>query len=137
MALDTQLSNVARNTALDALTALYNAGKLRIYDGAKPASAQVAVSTQVLLAELVFGNPAFAAAASGVATANAITSDSSADASGTATWFRIFKSDGTTVLEDGTVGLSGCNMNLNSITIQIAAVVSISGGTITVPAAGS
>jgi hypothetical protein len=38
-----------------------------------------------------------------VATANAITSDASADATGTATFYRALKSDGTTVVADGGV----------------------------------
>lgn len=137
MALNTQLSNVARNTALDALAVLFNSGKLRIYDGAQPANAETAVGAQVLLAELTFNATAFAAAAAGVAAANAITQDSSANATGTAAWFRCVKSDGTTVLMDGTVGTSGANMNLNSVAISSGATVAISAGTLTIPAAGA
>src|SRR3954470_18794802 len=89
------------NAAADACTAFANSGKLRIYDGAQPASASVAVSTQTMLAELTMNATAFASAVAGVATANAITQDSSADASGTATWFRLFASNGSTILWDG------------------------------------
>ena len=39
--------------------------------------------------------------------ANAITQDSSADATGTASFFRLYKSDGTTCVLQGTVGTSG------------------------------
>lgn len=137
MALNTQLSNTGRNAALDALTALFNSGKLRIYDGSQPANANTALSGQTLLAELTFNATAFGAAASGVATANAITSDSSADATGTASWFRCVKSDGTTVLMDGTVGTSGANANFNSTAIQSGATVAITAMTLTVPLAGS
>ena len=66
------------------------------------------MSTQNILAELRFGATAFGASLAGVATANAITADSSANATGTATWFRVFKSDGTTALWDGSVGTAGC-----------------------------
>lgn len=137
MALNTQLSTTARNTALDALAALYNSGKLRIYDGSQPANANTAISGQVLLAELTFNSTAFGSASSGVATANAITSDSSADATGTASWFRCVKSDGTTVLMDGTAGTSGCNLNLNSTSISSGATIGVSAGTLTLPAAGA
>ena len=104
MALTTKLSNEAANAEADGACVLANTGYLRIYDGAQPATADTAVGAQVLLAELRFNATAFAGAAAGVATANAITADSSANASGTAAWFRALKSDGTSPLFDGTVG---------------------------------
>lgn len=137
MALNTQTAANARNAALDALTALFNTGYLRIYSGTQPANADTALSGNVLLAELRFGATAFGAAAAGVSTANAITSDSSADATGTATFFRCLKSDGTTALLDGTVGTATSNMILNSTAIQSGAAVSVTGMTITLPAAGA
>jgi len=121
-----------RNVELDAKSALLNSGYLRIYTGAQPATPETAPSG-VLLAELRFGNPAFAAAAAGAITANAITSDSSADATGTAGWFRALKSDGATAVFDGTVGTSGADLNLNSVAIQSGAIVSVSSLTITLP----
>lgn len=128
-----KFSNVAANAAADAVCALANSGKLRIYDGSKPATADTAVSTQVLLAELTLNATAFGGAALGVATANAITSDSSADATGTAAWFRVTKSDGTTVLFDGTVGTTGCDLNLNTTSIVAAASVAVTSFTYTQP----
>jgi len=68
----------------------------------------------------------------GVLTAGTITADSSANASGTATWYRCFKSNGTTVLCDGTVGTSGADLNLNSVAISAGATVSVSSFTHTV-----
>jgi hypothetical protein len=91
----------------------------------QPATADTAVSTQNLLAELTLNSTAFGAAVAGVATANSITSDSTADASGTATWFRVVKSDGTTVLWDGSVGTSGCDLNLNTAAIEAGAIVAV------------
>lgn len=131
MPLTPKLSNVAANAAADAVCVLANTGYLRIYDGAQPTNADTAVGAQVLLAELRFGSTAFGAAVAGVATANAITQDSSADASGTATWFRVLKSDGTTVLWDGSVGTSGANLNLNSAAISQGAAVSVTSFTYT------
>ena len=125
MALTTKQANAAVNAAADAVCALLNNGYLRIYDGAQPATADTAVSGQTLLAELRFGATAFGAASGGVAAANAITKDSAAKATGTATWFRAFKSDGTTPVFDGSVGTSGCNLNLNSVAIQENAEVSV------------
>jgi len=124
MANNFQLANAAVNAAADAVCALLDGGKLRIYGGLQPASADDAVGAQVLLAELMFGNPAFAAAVAGVAAANAITADASANATDTATWFRALRSDNTQVF-DGSVGLLGCDLNLNSVAIQVGAQVSV------------
>jgi len=132
MALTPKYSNAAANAACDAMAALLNTGYLRLYDGAQAADADTAVGAQVLLAELRFGATAFGAAVAGVATANAITQDSSANATGTATWYRALKSDGTTVIHDGSVGTSGANMNLNSVAIQSGAAVQVSSFTLTV-----
>jgi hypothetical protein len=131
MALDTKLSTSARNAAADAVAVLCNTGYIRIYDGAKAADANTAVGAQVLLAELRFGATAFGAAASGVATANAITADSLINATGTASWFRVLQSNGTTAVFDGTVGTTGCNLNMPSVALQANAECSITALTYT------
>jgi len=135
MALNPQLSNTSVNAAADAVCALANSGKLRIYDGTQAANANTALGAQVLLAELTLNATAFGASSGGVATANAIASDASANASGTASWFRVVKSDGTTVLFDGSVGTSSANLILASLTITITNVVSVSSLTYTHPLA--
>lgn len=126
MALNTQLSNAAVNAEADALAALLNNGYLRIYSGTQPATADTALSGNTLLAELRFGATAFPAASGGLLTANAITADSSADATGTASFFRALKSDGTTVILDGTVGTSSANMIIATTSISAAQTVSCS-----------
>ena len=131
MALTQNISNAAASAAADAVTALVNTGYLRIYDGTQPANANTAVSTQVLLAELRFGSTAFGAASNGVATANAITGDTAADATGTASWFRALKSDGTSAVFDGSVGTSGANLNLNTTSIVANAAVNVTSLTYT------
>lgn len=131
MALNPKRSNTAASAAADAVCALLNSGYLRIYDGTQPTNANTAVSTQTLLAELRFNATAFGAASNGVATANSITSDTAADATGTATWFRALKSDGTTVVFDGSVGTASADMILNSVAISAGAAVSVSSFTYT------
>lgn len=133
MANNVQLTNLAANTKADALTALLDGGYLRIYDGTQPATGDTAIGAQVLLAELTFGTPAFGAAVAGVATANAITGDASANATGTATWFRLFKTDGTTAVLDGSVGISGCDLNLATVAIVATTAVPVSALTIREP----
>ncbi len=131
MALNPKRSNLAASTAADAMAALANAGKLRIYTGAQPATADDGIGAATLLAELVFANPAFGAAVNGVATANAIASDVTADATGTATWFRVWKSDGVTPIWDGSVGTAAADLVLNSVAIQAGARVDVTSLTLT------
>jgi len=104
MPLNPKLSNESVNAEADAACALANTGYLRIYNGTQAATADTAIGAQVLLAELTFNATAFAGAVAGVATANVIVADSSANATGTAAWFRALKSNGTSPLFDGTVG---------------------------------
>jgi len=137
MANSPRLADTAKNAAADAVAALANTGYIRIYDSTggtgQPADPDSAVGSQVLLAELRFGATAFGAASAGVCTANAITGDSSADATGTATWVRILKSDGTTKLFDGSVGTTGADLNLNTVSVVIGATVNITSLTYTHP----
>lgn len=130
-----KLPDAFRQTRADTWsTRAGNGALLRIYSGSQPADADTAASG-TLLAELTCGSP-FAAAASseGVVTANAITQDSSANATGTAGWFRLVKSDGTTCVCDGSVGTSGADLNLvtTSITsgqpVQVTSFVITEGG---------
>ncbi len=130
MALNPKFTNAAVNAKADAQAVLLDGGFLDIYDGAQPATADTAIGPQVKLARLTFGSPAFGAAVAGVATANAITPDSSADAAGTATWFRLLRSDGSPVM-DGSVGTAGCNLNLNSAAIVVGAEVAVTSLTLT------
>lgn len=114
-----------RNTRLDAIAALVDAGsgagKLRIYNGARPATGGTVTT---LLAELTFSATAFTAAAAGVLVGNLITDDSSADATGTATWFRIVDSDNNFVL-DGSCGLVASDLNLNTVDIVAGVAVAV------------
>jgi hypothetical protein len=133
MALNPKISNTAANAALDALCALLNTGYLRIYDGSQPTDANTALGAQVLLAELRFGATAFGAAVAGVATANAITSDTDNNATGTATWYRCLKSDGTTVVHDGSVGTATANLVLASTALQFHAQTDVTSFALTLP----
>lgn len=123
------IAETTRNAMLDEITARAGSSALlRIYDGSRPATGGTATN---LLAELTC-NATFAPAASGgVLTLNAITQDSSANATGTATWFRIVQSGGSTHVLDGNVGTSGSDLNLNSTSIVTGGSVAISSFTIT------
>jgi len=134
MANNLKISTTAVNAQADSLSDLLDNGYLRIYDGTQPANANTAIATQVLLAELRFNATASPAASGGVLTMNSITQDSSANATGTATWFRALKSDGSTAVFDGSVGTASCDLNLGSTSITSGASVAVTSMTYTVSA---
>jgi hypothetical protein len=114
-----------RNAQLDAITTYAGAGaKLRIYDGTRPATGGTATT---LLAEFTLGSP-FAPASSGGVLSPTLPSAVNAGASGTATWFRVVKADGTTHVFDGSVG---SEMTLNTSTVTSGLQVSVTSWTIT------
>jgi hypothetical protein len=127
-----QKSIIVRNAELDALSSLADSGYLRIYSGSIPATPETAAAG-TLLAELRLGNPAFGSSSAGILTANPITADPSADATGIAAWFRVLQSDGTTALFDGTVGTIGADINFGSVVINSGVNVSISSLTVRLP----
>lgn len=105
--ISTDLRNRACNVMVDAIdegTTTSN-GYLEIRTGTKPTTPQNAV-TGILLATLNFSPIAFGNSAFGAATANTITNDTSIDATGTATWFRVYNRDNTAIL-DGDITLTG------------------------------
>lgn len=132
-------SDEAAKAAVDAVAAKCNSGFLKIYDGAQPTDANTAIGAQVLLATLALSATAFpASVASGsagskvvTATANAITGDSAADATGTAAWFRVLKSDASSIVFDGSVGVSGADLNLATTSIIINDDIEVTSFTIT------
>lgn len=135
MANNPVISTAARNAMCNALVDLIDAGSsngyIQIRTGSQPANPGTAASG-TLLATLNMSDPAFGNASTGVATAEAITNDSSADATGTAGYFRIYDSDNTAIL-DGTVGTSGADINFNTVSFVSGDAVSITSLTVTVP----
>jgi hypothetical protein len=126
MALNPKLSAASRNLALNAALDVLNNGFFDIYDSTQPTDADTAVGAQVKLARCTFGATAWAAASAASKSANAITADSAADATGTAAWYRMWQSNGTTAVWDGTVGTASANLVVNTVAFQINANVSIS-----------
>lgn len=123
----TSVRNTMLNAIRDAVDAGATGGLFRIYDGTRPATGGAAT---VLLAELTFTKPSAAAAAAGVLTFSAIAADTSANATGTASWCRAVDSTGTFVF-DGNAGTATSDLILNTVTITFAQQVSCSSATIT------
>ena len=121
-------STTVRNGMLDQITSAIGAsGLLRIYDGTRPASGGTATT---LLAQLALSATSAPAASGGILTFNAITQDSSADATGTATWGRVTTSGGTFVI-DFSISTSGSDMNMTTTSIVATQPVSCSSFVIT------
>ena len=117
-----------RNNQLAQITTSVGAsGKIRIYSGSRPATGGTETT---ILAELPCSATFAPAPSGGVLTVNAITTDATADNTGTATWFRVLTSANVAVL-DGDVGTSGSDLNLNSTSITAGGSVAISSFTIT------
>jgi hypothetical protein len=131
MAVNLKMANAAVNAEADALSLLCDSGKLRIYDGSQPAAADDAIGAVNLLAEFTLPADCFPSASAGVLTANAITNTTGLFAA-TATWYRVWQSNGTTPLMDGSVGTATSNLVLNSADISVGVTVSITSWTHTV-----
>lgn len=126
------LGSTGLTEAIDAGTAAV----IEIYNGTPPADAD-ASEGNTLLASLTCSATAFTsitdANPGALATFAAITSDSDADNTGTATHFRIKTQTGGTVIAQGTVGTTGCDLNLNTTSITQHSTVAITSATITLP----
>ena len=115
MALDLQVSVAVQNAMLDSIESTIGTGPiLTIRTGAQPANCAAANSGTVL-ATLTLPSDWMNAASANSKTLLGTWQDTSADASGTAAHFRIHDSTGTTCHIQGTVGTSGCDMNLDSV----------------------
>jgi hypothetical protein len=122
-------SNGTRHAQNEGLITYAGSGAIiNIYQGTAPANANTAITTQTLLVSCVLAG-AFGTDTDGTLTLGTV-NNGTAVATGTAGFFRIFKSDGTTVVMDGSVGTSGADLNLDTTTINITQTVNISGGTI-------
>ena len=120
-------STTLRNAQLDAITTTVgNAGKLRIYDGTRPATGGAATT---LLAEFTLGTP-FAAGANAGVLSPTLPANTTGLAASTATWFRVITSGGTQVI-DGSAGIGGTDLILNTATISIGLTISVTSWTIT------
>ena len=116
------LAKAKADAFVAAVDAALTAGRLRIYDGTKPVGGpDEAIVAQVLLAEVTLQDPAFPAASDAnpgaITSANGLPiSDTSADASGTATWFRQVDGDGVAIL-DGTCGTTDADCILDDVNL--------------------
>lgn len=124
-----------KNAMLDTFTSGIGASPLlRIYDatGGTPANANAALGSQVVLGTLTMAATPFPAASGGVITANAIAQDTAADNTGTAAFYRILNAAGTVTYAQGSVGTSGADLNLNTVSIVAGGPISVTSLTISI-----
>src|SRR3990172_6950212 len=117
-------TTAVKNARLDAVTTAIGATGVLEIGSAAMAS---------VLATINLGNPAAAAAAAGVLTLSGFPrSDTTADDTGTAAAARIRTAGGGTDIITGlTVGLSGSDINLDSLSITAGQTVTVNSATIT------
>jgi hypothetical protein len=129
MASNLKYSNGTRDAQQQGLITYAGSNALiEIYAGTQPANANTAISGQTLLVTLPVSG-SFGTDSNGTITLSSVTS-ATAVATGTASFFRIFKADGTTVVMDGSVGTSSADMILNNTSVVTGQTVSITSGTI-------
>jgi hypothetical protein len=123
-----EYSNATRHAQNEGLITYAGTNTLfNIYSGTQPANANTAITTQVLLVSMPIAG-VFGTDTNGTLTLGAVT-PANASASGTASFFRIFKSD-SSVIMDGSVGLTAADLILNTVDIVASQSVDITSGTI-------
>jgi hypothetical protein len=139
-AMTTRISTAARTAMADAVVDLLDGGAgpgyVEFRTGAQPASVATAASG-TLLATLVLSDPAFDAAVAGVAALDVtpLPTDTSADTTGTAGWFRAYDSNAVAVM-DGSITATGGggDMTLNTVALTAGVAVEITAWSVTMPA---
>lgn len=134
-----RLATATQNAACNAQVDLCDvgttnaAGRIRVYTGTQPASANDA-ATGTLLAEFTLANPAWGAASSGVATLAGTPLSTVGLAAGDAGWFRALDRDDNGLF-DGAASATGggAELELDNISIAVDQSVSITAGTYTQP----
>lgn len=131
-----RLGSATRNAMCDAAVDLIDVGTngtIEIRSGAQPATPETAASG-TLLATVTLIDPAFGAAAAGVATLQNTPITATGAAAGDAGWFRV-KASGGTAIYDGvcTVTGGGGQLQLNTVTISVGVDIEVSSGSFTMP----
>jgi hypothetical protein len=128
-----QLATSTRNARLDAIeTDTGTSAKLMIYTGSMPANC-TAATTGTLLAQFDLASDWAAAASAGAKALSSLPLATTGAAAGTAGYFRLFKTDGTTCQMQGTITATGGggDMTLDNTSIASGQAVNVTGFTIT------
>ena len=124
-------ATATRNSVIDTEGDLLNSGTIQIRTGSQPTNVDDA-ATGTLLGTLTFSATAFGSPSTGVVTAASITSDTSADASGTAGHARLLTS-GAAIHSDATCGSGSGDFNFDNNVIVAGGTIAVSSLTLTAP----
>lgn len=125
-----------RNALLSSLVSQAGTSALlRLYSGTRPSSGAAVGGGNTLLAELTCNGSSFGSVSSGVLTLGSVTQDSSANATGVATWARLVQSDGSTWVADFTVTATGGGGDITMASTTITSGLPVlTSGTLTITA---
>lgn len=133
ISLDPTVAATMLNAIVAAADEGFDASYISIYSGLVPVSASTNLTNQVLLAKLTCSDPT-ASVLGKTLTFEPIGADTAADATGTATFFRLFSSDNNVVLQGSVSDSSGSgDLKLGTADIVQDATVQITSATITLP----
>jgi hypothetical protein len=112
MGFNTQLAQAALEAEANALADLFRGGWLDLMTGDQPFRGDDPIQNQLVLVSLQFGDPAFKLAVGGVIVTypNSIIPGIAIN-TGDSRWFRTFKSNHSTSILDGSVGIQGSGSN--------------------------
>lgn len=114
------LSDYAKTSMLRSFAALLDGARLCLYDGDKPKASGAKLTTQNLLAEFMFNDPAF----DENLTALPMDPEKSAKRSGVASWGRCFDKSGYHLF-DGTAGTNGEMIELSKGYVEEGGTISV------------
>jgi hypothetical protein len=140
-----KISGGLRNKILDSglADAFDTTGRINIYTGSQPATADTAASGTLLGTLTLASDAVTSAASSGAISFAAITNDTSADNSGTAGYGRIYRTGDTAPGSAGgstdrrldfAISTSGSDVNFDTTTFVAGGVIAIPSLSITLPA---
>lgn len=124
-------ATATRNSVIDTEGDLLNSGTIQIRTGSIPTNVDDAAGG-TLLGTLTFSATAFGAPSTGVVTAASITSDTNADASGTAGHARLLTS-APAIHSDATCGQGSGDFNFDNNVIVAGGTIAVSSLTLTAP----
>ncbi len=138
---DFRVAGSVRQAMTDIATSRLDAGggpgELRLYAGTKPPSVDTPLTDQIVLGVLLLSVPAFQAAdSSGHAISNPVLPDTGADATGIASFFRLYDASGVALFQGdiSSIGLGG-DLELNSTAIQAGVEIVVTELTLSLPEA--
>lgn len=128
-----RISTAARDAAVNAVVDLVDVGttnaegRLRIYTGTQPATANDTIGTSTLLVEILLAAPAaYGASSSGSAALLSTPRSAAAVAAGTAGWFRVVNRNAVGVFDGAVTGTGGGGeLELDNTSIASAQTVNV------------